>query len=57
MSELTRCNYCSFKILKDRNKKETVKLVNSKRMKGWKAAEVNKKEVAWFKEVGNHCEC
>jgi len=59
MSELTTCNYCSFREIKARCKKEKkkCKLVSSKDLAGFTAAEVDDIEVAWFKEMTDHCVC
>ena len=59
MSELTPCNYCTYKGIKERCKKEgkKVKLVSSKEIPGWRAVKIEGKEVAWFMEITNHCVC
>lgn len=59
MSELTPCNYCTLKGMKDHYKEEgkEVKVTRSKEMQGWLAAEVDGEEIAWFMELTGHCVC
>ena len=67
MSELTRCNYCTLKIIKARAKKERkpVKVVSAKyegeleqfSSMGGLDVLVDGEKVAWFMAVSDHCVC
>jgi len=67
MSELTRCNYCSYKLYKEQAKKENKKLTyinntvyihpNDINIKSLDNFEREKYYRAWFMELGNQCCC
>ena len=59
MSELTICNYCSYKAMKARAKKagRKIRLVASKEMSGWMAVKEDGKEIAWYMEMTDKCAC
>jgi len=59
MSELTQCNYCSWKEAKKRAKKEgyKIKLKPSKEMPGWLAKVKDGEEIGWYMEMSDHCVC
>ena len=63
MSELTPCNYCSFRssarVVLAKAEGKTVRLIESKdeEMSGWKALEIDGEEVAWYMEMTDYCVC
>jgi hypothetical protein len=55
MSELTRCNYCTFKAIKKRKKeKDKMKIVSED---GGTSIYINDKFVVWFMSLPDHCCC
>jgi hypothetical protein len=59
MSELTTCNYCTWKSRKKlaKERKEKARLIPSKDIPGWYAMEINGKEVGWLKAITDYCVC
>lgn len=58
MSELTRCNYCSLRDMKERAKKRGVTVIVS-RVDGWTTARYSDEEepAAYFLALSERCEC
>lgn len=63
MSELTPCNYCSLRRMRDdaerRGTSIVVEVVDTGDMAGWTSARyANEPEPsAWFAELSDHCVC
>ena len=61
MSELTRCNYCTIKLLKEQYGKNLIQKGNNFYIPNEKGKDtVNGKKVkfiAWFMEITDHCVC
>jgi hypothetical protein len=60
MSELTLCNYCKLRRMKEDAKKTGDKIttrVGTGGWTGWVEVACNGKGVAWFKLLGTRCEC
>jgi hypothetical protein len=60
MSELTRCNYCTYKDIQERYGKEKVSFrLSIGEMRGWVEVNVKgkRKPVAYFMQLTAHCVC
>lgn len=58
MSDLTRCNYCDLLVIKSFAKEENKKVkLKANKEHGGIDVFVDKKFVAWFMELTDHCVC
>jgi hypothetical protein len=58
MSELTVCNYCSLKRIREDNKGKKIEVrADKKHSLGGYEVTVNGKMVAWFMALTDHCVC
>lgn len=57
MSDMTQCNYCSFRSIKSRHRDEKITRKQSDKELGGIDVFVDGKFVAWFMELTDHCVC
>lgn len=59
MSELTPCNYCTLKFLRQQAAKRSVTIVLGKDEHGWVTATYSDQDepTAWFMELTERCVC